>query len=117
MFIGYVLAVLSAFVYHRAGPAIGVYGNMCGEPPEHLCYGPVLGAGFPLQFVVDVPTISVPGILSMEDDLRGQSLAIDILAYCVVILASHKLSQRICIWRSESPDHRQSGLRSATRGS
>jgi hypothetical protein len=90
---GYLLAGLSAFVYQRTGPAIGVYGTECGEPPNHLCYGPVLGAGFPLQYVVDRPTISIPQKLGLEDNVRGLSLAIDILVYSVAIFLSYKLVQ------------------------
>ena len=98
--IGYILAGVSAFIYQRTGPAISVYGTECGKPPNHLCYGPVLGAGFPLQYVVDVPTISIPQTLNLEDNLRGPPLAIDILAYSLVILGSYKLVQSL---RSRGP--------------
>jgi hypothetical protein len=87
------LAGCSYLVYQRIGPAIGVYGTECGEPPDHLCYGPVLAAGFPLQYFVDVPTISVPGSLGHEDEFRGVSLLLDILIYCAIIIVGQRLAR------------------------
>lgn len=87
------LAGFSYFIYQRIGPAIGVYGTECGEPPNHLCYGPVLAAGFPLQYFVDIPTISVPGSLGDEDGFRGVSLLLDILMYCATIIVGQRLAR------------------------
>jgi hypothetical protein len=87
------LAGCSYLVYQRIGPAIGVYGTECGEPPDHLCYGPVLAAGFPLQYFADVPTISVPGSLGHEDEFRGASLLLDILLYCAIIIVGQRFAR------------------------
>jgi len=88
-----ILAGFSFFIYQRIGPAIGVYGTECGEPPSHRCYGPVLGAGFPLQYFVDVPTISVPRSLGDEDGFRGVSLLLDVFVYSATIIVGQRLVQ------------------------
>lgn len=115
LLMGFAFAGISSVIYQRIGPEIGVYGNHCGEPPNQLCYGPLLGAGFPLQYIVDQPTISVTGRLGPEDYLRGSSLVFDTLAYCLAIFGIYRLIQIIRLRRSESLSHSQSSDSRATR--
>lgn len=70
---------LTTFFYQRYGPFMGVHGNMCG-PAEggQLCIAPVLQAGWPLPYLFDSPTISVPEKLFLEDDLHVGFFALDI---------------------------------------
>jgi len=102
------LAGLSYFIYQRIGPAIGVYGTECGVPPNHRCYGPVLAAGFPLQYIVDIPTISVPGSLGWEDGFRGISLLLDVLIYAAVIIAGRRLVHLLRIRQRDRRNRRSS---------
>lgn len=77
---------LSTFTYQRYGPFMGVHGNSCGSGDTgELCIEPVLQAGWPLPYVFDSPTISVPEKLFTEDELNLGFFALDVafFACCV----------------------------------
>jgi hypothetical protein len=73
---------LATFLYQRMGPDVGKYGTEC--IPIEDCFGPLLGAGFPLQYLVNVPGITDPTSLGGEDELRLLPFAIDTLAFSVI---------------------------------
>jgi len=72
----------ASFFYQQIGPQIGQYGTEC--VPIEDCFRPLLGAGFPLQYVIDTPGISVPGSLGIEDKLGLVAFALDALSYIAV---------------------------------
>ena len=58
---------------------MGIYGNMCGPGDTgELCIEPIFQAGWPLPFVFDIPTISVPMKLHFEDEFNFGFFALDV---------------------------------------
>lgn len=81
--------------YQRVGPLQTVEGEGSGCPTAAPCRLPVLGAGFPLAYLVDRPGISVPGALHLvEDELRPTAFALDFLLYLALVLAAVRLAPR-----------------------
>lgn len=78
--IAIVLTCASA-AYQRVGPRRTVEGEgFCDTPAP--CAIPVLGAGFPLPFLVDNPQVSVPNAAGLfEDDFRAGAFLVDALVY------------------------------------
>jgi hypothetical protein len=82
--IGLGLALLS-FAYQSFGPERRMFGTEC--QPIRDCFRPVLGGGFPVQYVIDVPGITYQNILSFEDDFRVWPFIADVCFYiCLMSL-------------------------------
>ena len=79
----------ASYFYQQMGPEIGKHGTEC--VPIEDCFAPLLGAGYPLQYMVDVPGITSPGSLGFEDKLRLVAFALDALFYVVMIYLSYTL--------------------------
>jgi hypothetical protein len=71
----------ASFFYQRMGPEIGQYGTEC--VPIENCFGPLLGGGFPLQFVVNQPGHTSQTALDLWDELRFAPFALDFLLFAV----------------------------------
>jgi hypothetical protein len=89
----------ASYYYQRTGPSIGIYGTECAEPPHGYCYGPLLGAGFPLQFVLDVPGVSIIGRLGYEDDFLLPFYFLDAAFFGMGVFAISWLGRRIVMIR------------------
>jgi hypothetical protein len=85
--------VLASYTYQQKGPEIGVYGNACVDQPNGLCKGPILGAGFPFQYVIDNLGTSVREQLGMEDNFRLIPFLLDILFYNIIFYGGIKLAR------------------------
>jgi hypothetical protein len=96
IFIAIIFAVVLAsasFFYQKIGPSVGIYGTECKDQPHGYCYGPLLGAGFPFQFVLDFPGISVVGTIGYEDNVIQIMFLADVFIYCVIIYAGLELAR------------------------
>ena len=82
------LTFASSF-YHQMGPEIGQYGTEC--LPIENCFGPLLAAGYPLQYMVNTPGITDPTSLGAEDKFRLVTFALDTLFYIVIIYSAYTL--------------------------
>ena len=79
-------------LYQRVGPTQVTEGEGSGCPTADPCRVPVLGAGFPLAYLVDRPGISVQGALHpIEDEFRPGAFALDLLVYFVFSLVVMRL--------------------------
>ncbi len=67
--------------YQRVGPMRLVEGEgWCSTPAP--CAVPVLGAGFPLPYLIDNPQVSVPNAVGLfEDDVRPGAFILDALFF------------------------------------
>ena len=72
------LTVASTF-FQQMGPEIGQYGTEC--VPIENCFGPLLGGGYPIQYIVNSPGITDPTSLGSEDEFRPWALALDAVFY------------------------------------
>jgi hypothetical protein len=81
----------ASFSFQRTGPSIGIYGTECKDQPHGHCYGPLLGAGFPLQYVLDVPGVSVVGQLGYEDGFFLYSYFLDAAFFAILVFACIRL--------------------------
>ena len=96
---GIALALLS-FTLQSLGPERDSFGTEC--IPIQDCIQPVLGAGFPIHYVIDIPGITYQSVLGFEDDFRLWPFITDTCFYvCVVSLAS-LVVKRIGLQRLES---------------
>ena len=86
--IGLCMTVLS-FAYQPLGPEIRQHGTEC--IPLEDCFAPVRGGGFPLQFIVDNPGVSIPDNLGIEDEFRLWAFASDIIFYYILGRLLYKL--------------------------
>jgi hypothetical protein len=89
-----VLATASA-AYQRVGPRRMVTGEAwCSTPAP--CLVAVLGAGFPLPFLIDNPQVSVPNAIGLvEDDFRPGAFLLDALLYfALTVLAASRVHLR-----------------------
>jgi hypothetical protein len=87
----------ASFAYQQMGPEIGVYGTECKDQPRGFCYGPLLGAGLPMQYVLDQPGVSVMYKWGMEDNFRIAPFLLDVLFYSAIIYGSIKFIRRYCL--------------------
>ena len=77
----------ASVLYQRVGPTQVTEGEGSGCPTAAPCRVPVLGAGFPLAYLVDKPGISVQGALHLvEDEFRPGAFALDLMVYFVLSL-------------------------------
>jgi len=79
----------ASFFYQQMGPEVGKYGTEC--VPIENCFGPLLGAGYPLQYMVNTPGITDPTSLDAEDKFRLVPLALDTLFYFAIAYSSYTL--------------------------
>jgi hypothetical protein len=83
---------LATLVYQQYGPIMGEHGNACGPVDSgQLCIAPVLQAGWPLPYLFDNPTISVPDKLFIEDKVNAGFLAVDVLFFACIIVAMRRV--------------------------
>jgi hypothetical protein len=75
--------VLLSFTYQTFGPEQKIVGTEC--PIIRECVRPVKGGGFPVQYVVDVPGISVRDVLGLEDEFRTWPFLADLCFYICLI--------------------------------
>lgn len=80
--------------YHRVGPMRMVEGEgWCSTPGP--CAVPVLGAGFPLPYLIDNPQVSVPNAVGLfEDDFRAGAFLIDTLIYFSLVVLTFWRAQK-----------------------
>jgi hypothetical protein len=71
-----------SFAYQPIGPVIRQHGTEC--IPLEDCFAPVRGGGFPMQFVVDNPGVSIPDLLGIEDEFRLWAFVLDVIFYFVL---------------------------------
>ena len=80
------LASLSV-IYERPSDELAVVGNVCGPSANEPCVERRRASGFPLAFLYDRPSISVPGAThSVEDEFRARPFALNILIYLGILL-------------------------------
>jgi len=80
-FIGLCITLLS-FAYQPIGPVIRQHGTEC--IPLKDCFAPVRGGGFPMQYVIDYPGVSIPDSLGMEDEFRLWAFVVDVIFYSML---------------------------------
>lgn len=82
---------VASTAYQRVGPTRLVEGEgFC--PGREPCFVPVLGAGFPLAFLVDNPQISVPrSVHLVEDDFRPGAFVLDAIFYLGLTAAAARV--------------------------
>jgi len=94
------LTFASSF-YQQMGPQIGQYGTEC--IPIEDCFGPLLGAGYPVQYIVNTPGITDPTSLGSEDEFRLGGFALDALFYIAITFPTYTLI-RYSRARRKSPE-------------
>lgn len=88
------LAALSVRI-ERVGPELAETGNLCGPRMDEICRAPRLNGGFPLAYLFDVPTVSVPDQLGLgEDDFRPVPFVADVLCYALLLWHGARLVAR-----------------------
>jgi len=92
----------ASYFYQQMGPQIGSYGAEC--VPIEDCSGPLLGAGYPLQYILDTPGISSPGSLGFEDKFRVLAFALDAFFYIAMTYLSYTLIRYYHARRHKSPE-------------
>ena len=91
----------ASFACQQMGPEIGVYGNMCEDQPQDLCYDELLGAGFPVHYVLDQPGISVMYRINMEDNFRIVPFLLDFLFYCAIVYGSIRIVRSYLLYKQK----------------
>ena len=84
----------ASFSYQPLGPEIGQYGTEC--VPIEDCSRALRGGGLPIQYVIDIPGITVQGALGIEDEFRILSFALDAIFYFVLA----QITQRLLLYYS-----------------
>lgn len=80
--LGVVLSLLSLAV---TTTYTGVFGNVCGENEDELCYQEMPQWGFPLPFLKDAGGVSVMGVRGIEDDFLGWAFGLDVGFYLLAV--------------------------------
>ena len=88
-----VALALGSVGLQRSGPEEVVVGNVCGVAGNEPCYQSVRNGGFPLGFVFDRPTVSVPYRLGAEDDLRLLPFLADVAFFWALLAAAWGFGQ------------------------
>ena len=88
----------ASFAYQKMGPGMDSYGNAGCEVQPNPCIdgqmmGRVLGAGFPLQYVLDNPGTSVWYSLGFEDHFNVLPFVLDVLFYTLLMYRIIKFAQ------------------------
>jgi hypothetical protein len=88
----------ASFAYQKMGSEMDSYGNAGCEVQLNSCIdgqmmGKVLGAGFPLQYVLDNIHTSVWYSIGLEDNFKILPFLMDVLFYTVIIYGSIKFTQ------------------------
>ena len=78
-----------SFASQPAGPEIGGYGTEC--VPIEDCFRPLRGAGFPLQYMTDIPGITAQDRLGVEDEFRPWAFFVDVMFYLAIGEAIHQV--------------------------
>src|SRR5688572_17259458 len=94
-FIAVCLACAS-FFYQQPGPEVGKFGTEC--VPIKDCYRAVLGGGFPMQYVIDIPGITYQDRLYIEDEFRVWPFILDVIFY----FALGQIASRLVLNRSRT---------------
>lgn len=103
-----VALALGSVGVQRSGPQEVVVANVCGVSANEPCYQSVRNGGFPLGFVFDVPTVSVPYKLGPEDDLRLLPFIADVAFFWAVLAAAWSFGQvRRRVRRELGPSRRR----------
>jgi hypothetical protein len=90
-----VITIFSSNI-QRVGPEMGVWGNVCGESGNELCYEPVLNGGFPFPYLIDNLGVSVPGALHYaEDEFRLIPFMLDVILMSVFLSAIFIISKEL----------------------
>jgi len=98
------LTTLASVKYERRGPGTVEAGNLCGPRMDEICRVPALGGGWPLAYLVDSPSISVPDQLGFfEDDFRREPFAFDVLVHWAALLVLARLARRAMRGRVNPP--------------
>ena len=83
----------ASILYQRVGPTQITEGEGSGCPSANPCRIRVLGAGYPLAYLVDRPGVSVEGALHLvEDEFRPGAFALDFMIYFALGLTAARLS-------------------------
>ena len=88
----------ASFAYQKMGPGMDSYGNAGCEVQPNSCVdgqmpGKVLGAGFPLQYVLDNTQTSVWYSIGFEDHFKLLPFVMDVLFYTVLMYGIIELTQ------------------------
>lgn len=76
----------------RIGPELGEAGNLCGPNQDEWCYVPVVNGGWPLAYLFDSPSVSVPNQLGFfEDKFKPLPFALDAIFYFALFLTLRAL--------------------------
>jgi hypothetical protein len=87
---------LASLAVQRTGPLrLGDGEGFC--PGAAPCRVPVLGAGFPVPYLIDAPQVSVPGRVALvEDDFRVGAFLANVVFYALLAALGLRLRGR---WR------------------
>jgi hypothetical protein len=90
------IAILSE-QHQRVGPFQGTKGNMCGPAGQYIpCVTPVVGAGFPLPYLLDDPNFSVVNSPHYgEDEFEVPLFLADVGCYGLLVWGMARGIQRV----------------------
>ena len=87
-------------IYERRSDEVAVVGNVCGPSTNEACLERRLAAGFPLAFMYDRPSISVPGAINFaEDEFRARPFVLNVLIYLGILVFIFRFIE----WRRGRP--------------
>ncbi len=89
-----------SFAYQPLGPELGQYGTEC--VPIEDCHRALRGGGLPMQYVIDIPGITVQGRLGIEDEFRVLSFTLDAIFYFILAQIAHRLNLYYSVKRART---------------